>query len=96
MNNKDETYVDYSANDTKFSFNFEGNRLMTAIANTPVLTNVKNDYSVWGHRKTLSGTDVPIHARYAIERKPKRYKAFNGVIYYTEDYDILLDEQIST
>ena len=87
VDNKDETYVEYSNNSSKFSFNFEGNRLITTIANTPVLTNLKNDYSVWGKRKTLSGTEVPIHARYAIDRKPKLYRAFNGVVYYTEDYE---------
>ena len=81
----DETYMTYSNDPTnkKIAFNFEGNILLTAINNTPVLNNVKNDYSVWGKRKGISGADIPIHARYAIDKKPKRYEAFNGIVYVT-------------
>lgn len=85
INNSDEIYVDYAKNGTKFSFNFEGNRIITSVQNTPVLTNVKNDYSVWGKRKGLTGNEIPIHARYAIDRKPKLYRNFHGDIFYTED-----------
>ena len=84
-NNGDETYVDYSNNHKKFSFNFEGNRLVTAVQNTPVLTNLKNDYVVWGKRKALSGAEVPIHARYAIDRKPTEYMSYRGEFYYTSE-----------
>ena len=80
-NNGDESYVDFSNNKRKFSFNFEGNRLISAIQNSPVLTNLKNDYVVWGKRKGISGQDIPIHARYAIDKKPVYYKALNGKIY---------------
>ena len=69
----------------KFSFNFEGNRLISAVQNTPVLSNLRNDFVVWGKRKTLTGNEVPIHGRYAIDKKPKEYRAFNGVLYYTEE-----------
>ena len=82
----DETYVDYVNSDRKkFSFNFEGNRLLSAIQNSPVLTNLKNDFSVWGKRKTISGTEVPIHARYAIDKKPVYYKALNGKVYTVDE-----------
>lgn len=84
VNNEDEKYVTFSNDKRKFSFNFEGNRLFTAIQNTPVLTNLRNDYSVWGKRKTASGAEIPIHARYAIDRKPVFYRAFDGVIYTTD------------
>ena len=85
-NNQDEQYVNYLANDyKKFAFNFEGNRLITAFQNNPNLTNLKNDFSVWGKRSSVGDKDVPIHARYAIDKKPKEYFAFNGVLYYTEE-----------
>lgn len=87
VNNGDESYVTYQNDEhnQKFSFNFEGNRLVTAFNNSPVLTNLKNDFSVWGKRKDLAGGEVPIHARYAIDKKPKEYLAFNGVLYYTQE-----------
>lgn len=82
-NNGDEKYVTY-ANDIenkRISFNFEGNYLISALSNTPVLSNVRNDYSVWGKRKGISGAEIPIHARYAIDKKPVRYKALSGIVY---------------
>lgn len=81
----DERYVTFSNDKRKFSFNFEGNRLLTAVQNAPVLTNLRNDYSVWGKRKSLSGAEIPIHARYAIDKKPIFYRAFDGVIYTTDE-----------
>ena len=84
--NEDEDYVTFF-NETykKFSFNFEGNRLITAFQNSPNLNNLKNDYSVWGKRSSVGDKDVPIHARYAIDKKPKEYLAFNGTLYYTKE-----------
>ena len=83
---EDEKYVDYVNSDRKkFSFNFEGNRLVSAVQNSPVLTNLRNDFSVWGKRKGVSGTDIPIHARYAIDKKPVFYKALDGKVYTTDE-----------
>ena len=87
IDNGDETYTTYSSDpeNKKIAFNFEGNILLTAINNTPVLNNVKNDYSVWGKRKGISGADIPIHARYAIDKKPVYYRAFDGKDYINKD-----------
>ena len=74
--NDEDAYI--NAIDKKFSFNFEDNRLITALQNAPVLTNLRNDYVVWGKRTTVSGTDVPIHARYAIDVKPQIYNTLDG------------------
>jgi hypothetical protein len=38
---------------------------------------------VWGKRKSISGAEIPIHARYAIDKKPVRYEAFDGRIFVT-------------
>jgi hypothetical protein len=35
--------------------------------------NLKNDYSIWGSRKSVSGAELPIHYRYAIDKKPLLY-----------------------
>lgn len=69
----DETYV------------FSGNELITAFNNQPNLNNIRNDYSVWGSRKSASGSDIPIHMRYAIDEKPVYYKTFDGIEYCTKE-----------
>lgn len=79
----DEMYVQPAAISSPVIYSFDENQLVTAINNTPQLNNVKNDYSIWGNRKTLDGTDIPIHMRYAIDTKPVYYKAINGKIYTT-------------
>lgn len=84
-NQQDEQYVTFYYDKKKFSYNFEGNRIISSIQNTPVLSNVRNDFSVWGVRKGINNSDVPIHARYAIDKKPKIYLAFNGKLYYTNE-----------
>lgn len=84
VNNEDERYVTFTNDISKYSFNFEGNKLLTAIQNTPSLSNVKNDFIVWGKRQDINGAEIPIHARYAIDKKPEYYKALNGNIYATK------------
>ena len=34
---------------------------------------MRNDYSIWGERTGVSGAAIPIHLRYAIDNKPKKY-----------------------
>lgn len=86
VNNGDEFYTTYANALNKISFNFEGNRLITAITNAPVLNNVRNDFTVWGKKKLVSGAEIPIHARYAIDRKPTFYKNLNGQVFIADSY----------
>lgn len=86
VKNEDESYVNYGNSNSKFSFNFEGNKLISSFQNNPVLNNVKNDYSIWGKRKTLSGAEKKIHLRYAIDKKPVYYKNLKNEIYITKEY----------
>ncbi|MGM9964970.1 MAG: hypothetical protein ACI4W0_05885 [Bacilli bacterium] len=46
------------------------------MSNNIKLDNLKNDYSVWGVRKNIGEAEVPIHARYAIDKKPYAYVTF--------------------
>jgi hypothetical protein len=52
---------------------FSGSELITAFNNSPNLLNLRNDYSVWGERTSISGAKIPVHMRYAIDKKPVRY-----------------------
>lgn len=56
-----------------YSYSFEDVNLISQFTNTPAINNVKNDYSIWGVRKGVTGIDIPIHARYAIDKKPTVY-----------------------
>ena len=55
------------------AYEFYGGELITTFNNNPNLLNVKNDYSIWGEKQALSGATIPIHLRYAIDRKPTKY-----------------------
>ena len=79
-----EPYIDFEKD--KIAFDFKQNQLLSSISNSPVLNNVHNDITVWGKRKGISGAEIPIHARYAIDKKPKYYKTLQGKIYYTKEY----------
>lgn len=77
-----ENGVSYYENNKLISdlfFSFEDNDLITAFNNTPSLNNIKNDYSIWGKRKGTGGTEIPIHLRYAIDKKPIQYTTYDGL-----------------
>lgn len=81
---------------SQYSYQFEDEELFTAISNSPNINNLRNDFSIWGNRKSTTGEDLPIHARYAIDKKPIQYRSLpyyeDGVLkesheYTTTDYD---------
>ena len=72
----DQTYVSSAADTSATQYTFENNDLIISIGNSIKLDNLKNDYSVWGTRKTINGEEVPIHARFAIDEKPYAYVTF--------------------
>ena len=71
------------ARNTANAYIFKDNQIITAMSNNPNLMNLRNDYSIWGERTGTSGAKLPIHMRYAIDKKPTYYKAFDGTIYAT-------------
>ena len=48
---------------------------------------MKNDYSVWGERETITGIKVPVHLRYAIDNKPTYYMPITVKDNEVEDYN---------
>ena len=58
---------------SQYSYKFEDESLFTSINSTPNINNVKNDFSVWGARKSSTDQELPIHARFAIDKKPQSY-----------------------
>ena len=95
VSSKDEEYTNTASQSSSVIYNFEDNNLITAFSNTPTLNNLKNDYSIWGNRKTVSGTELPIHYRCAIDRKPIYYKTFNNKIFVaTKEFYNLIYEKV--
>lgn len=80
-------------NDSLPIVNFVDNKLVTSFANNPNLSNVKNDYSVWGTHKTVSGIDVPIHMRYAIDKKPETYLTVRPLKRVLQDGTVVFEEK---
>lgn len=70
----DEAYVENTLYTSSTTYSFENGMLLSAFADSPQILNIKNDYSIWGKRKGVSGAEIPIHMRYAIDEKPKYYK----------------------
>lgn len=78
-------YIDVLSSPIKY--NFTNNELITAISNTPDLLKLRNDYSIWGARKSVDGSEIPIHLRYAIDKKPVSYTNFDNNSFTTPTYD---------
>ena len=67
---KNEDYlVDQSKG--KRAYDFTGSKLISSYANTPQYNKIKNDFVVWGIRKTALGNTVPIRYHLAIDAKPE-------------------------
>lgn len=69
----DESFYDTAANTSAVTYDFKRGLLVNSFANVPLLTNIKNDFSVWGELKTVDGIEMPIHLRYSIDKKPISY-----------------------
>lgn len=90
-----QSYVENSAYISPTVWDFTGSTLITSFNNTPNLSELKNDYSLWGTRKSLTGNDLPVHLRYAIDKKPTYYKTLRGDAYGTTTFINQMRDQIT-
>ena len=79
-----EVWANSGEYNSKYSYVFDGNYLVSSIQNSPNLSNLKNDYSLWGSRESGNIT-IPIHLRYAIDKKPMYYKVIGHTIKRNKD-----------
>ena len=70
---QDGIISDYTFEDLDLTFT--NLSLLTSLTNNVQINNLKNDFTVWGQKKTNSGSTIPIHMRYAIDQKPKTYRS---------------------
>ena len=66
-------------------YNFNKTKLLTSFSSTPNISNIKNDFSIWGEQEA-EGVKKDIHIRYAIDKKPIDYVRTDeqGEIYTTD------------
>lgn len=83
VNTDNNTFARDAIEESPYSYSFEDVNLIQQFQNTPAINNIKNDYSIWGTRKGISGAEIPIHARYAIHNKPVYYRSYDGNTYTT-------------
>ena len=66
----------------KSVFSFDDSNLVISYSNTPQYSQIKNDFVMWGSKKTPEGGEVPIRYHLAIDKKPtpgNTYSAFEYV-----------------
>lgn len=82
----DQIYANAAVNKSTPIWNFTDNQLVSAFQNTPNILNLRNDFAIWGKKKTTSGTEIDIHMRYAIDKKPiEYYSLIDQKRYATQD-----------
>ena len=81
----EEIYVESLALASSRAYAFSEGELITAFNNNPNIQNMRNDYAIWGERSGITGAKIPVHMRYAIDKKPLYYKSFEGKIYTTDE-----------
>jgi hypothetical protein len=76
--------VDYT--NGKSIYTFEGSNLIQSYSNSPQYQQIKNDFLVWGKRKTIDGNEVPIRYHLTIDKKPKIGNSYR-VFFFTDPDD---------
>lgn len=66
-------YVESLALASNYEYVFNEGELITTFNNNPNINNMRNDYAIWGERTGVTGAAIPIHMRYAIDKKPITY-----------------------
>ena len=70
----------------KTVYNFDNSPIVSSFASTPKYSEIKNDFIVWGIRKSDNGVDLPIRYHLAIDEKPKTGNIYS-VYFYTDPDD---------
>lgn len=60
----------YNKIDGRIVYNFENNEIIQSYSNNPQYSSIKNDFLVWGERKSTDGKKYPIRYHLAIDTKP--------------------------
>ena len=69
---------------SEYTFDRETKTLLTSVSNAPQYQNIKNDFIVWGTRKSAVGVEKPIRYHLVFDQKPIPGKQYFALVY--EDY----------
>lgn len=69
------SYVDMTQEPIAYSF--DDLDFFTSFANTPNIANLRNDFTVWGTKKSSTGKELACHMRYAVQNKPIAYTSIS-------------------
>lgn len=91
----DESYIESDKLVSQYSYDFSDNILIQSFNNTPDFKNLKNDFTIWGKKKSSSNSSsssnkgvndpLAIHLRYAIHEKPQTYTDYAGTTWESGD-----------
>ena len=90
---ENQTYYDSTRNRSSVTYDFLQGYLIESFQNKPQLNAIKNDFAIWGKLTGVNKTALPIHLRYAIDRKPRIYysllekKCYTSNLEYYGQYD---------
>lgn len=82
---------DYMVNmgEGKSVYDFEDNMIVSSYSSTPQYNMIKNDFLVWGMRKTATGQEVPIRYHLAIDTKPDIHHDYDCIKYKDPDDNLI-------
>ena len=69
-------------------YDFSDSKLIKTFSNNPHYNNIKNDYMVWGMRKTATGQNFPIRFHLAVDKKPSVEDVSYDVYVYIDENGI--------
>lgn len=79
------TYVENNMYKFPYEYSLENHEVISAFTNNPDISNVKNDFSIWGTKTSITGQELPVHLRLAIDKKPIEYTTYDGMTYLAGD-----------
>ena len=66
--------IKYKDSEQEIAYEFPNDLVMFTQSNASYsLRDIRNDFSIWGKRKSVAGAQIDIHARFALQKKPKKY-----------------------
>ena len=78
-----------ATNNGTSAFEFNNSNLISSYSNTPKYSEIKNDFMVWGIRKSAEGIQIPLRYHLAIDQKPTP-----GNTYQVFQYEDSMDGQL--
>ena len=81
----DDYLVDFY--NQKSIYTFENGEIIQSYSNSPQYQQIKNDFIVWGKKKTLQGQEIPIRYHLTIDDKPSFGKTTYKTFFYTDPDD---------